>query len=247
MNAISNTTTATANATKTGPFATFVAALGNVPVSALDSLKKAQKGLSLDELASAASKDENKASSLLGNYARIHFQIGQTLIHGNQTGLRGLAKASKKTSGAFRAMVDLGVCTPSGDLEIAVDKEIPNKKVADATWAELATPFVAHLWAQRETQREAESEARKVASEKKATEKEKASEKPAVADAESEVTPVVELSPGQQDDLAVIHIKNRFAQLSAENIEALRALLAVVPVATPAPAPVKKARAKKPA
>jgi hypothetical protein len=233
MNAISNTATATATST----FATFVAKLGDVSVAELDNLKKAQKGLTLDELASAASKDENKGSSLLGNDARIHFQIGQTLIHGNQTGLKGLAKASKRTSGAFRAMVDLGVCTEAGDLEIALDKEIPNKKVADATWAELATPFVAHLWAQRETQREAESEARKVASEKKATEKEKASEKPAVADAES----------GQQDDLAVIHIKNRFAQLSAENIEALRALLAVVPVATPAPAPVKKARAKKPA
>jgi hypothetical protein len=104
-------------------------------------------------------------------------------------------------------------------------------------------PFVAHLWANRESQRASESEARKVASEKKASEK--PAEKPAEVTESDNVVPV-ELSPGQQDDLAVIHIRNRFAQLSAENVEALRALLAVVPTAT-ATATAKKPRVKKPA
>jgi hypothetical protein len=253
MNAI--TATANTATTNVGTFATLVTQLGEVSVSELDALKKAQKGLTLDELASAASKDENKGSSLLGNYARIHFQIGQTLIHGNQTGLKGLAKASKKTSGAFRAMVSLGVCSESGDLKLSVDKGIENKKHADATWSELAVPFVAHLWANRESQRASESEARKASAEKKATEKPAAEKSDVTSDAESDSVAPVELSPGQMDNLAVIRIKDRIAHLSAENVEALRALLATLPEpepepepvpVVPEPAPKPKKQAKKP-
>lgn len=155
-----NTLTTIANLSET---------LSSVTAGQLEIVKKVIKGESLDSLASKFVKTENKSIGLIGAYHAVFKGVAQTLCHGNVTALKGLTVASRRQSGAFRAMVQHGIVNESGAILIGKDPE--SKKSSESELLAQSMAFCALLWASREAQREAESAARKAASEKAVAEK----------------------------------------------------------------------------
>ena len=169
--------------------------LNGVTVQQVEGLKAPLSGQTLDGALSAFAKSEKRDLALLGAYAHTFKGMVQSLIHGNQTILKGLESTVKKTSAAYAALVNMGVVSPAGELLVGVDEGI-NKKERSSTEKALMGQtmlFVAHLWDARKVAAAEAAAAKKLAAaDKKAAE---------VAEAAAEVAPI--LSHGQEQEAAV--------------------------------------------